>query len=658
MATFGPIASAAPNVLFDPARALGAAADLQRNQLLQEASQQRMADSAEDRRQAVFERDRNLAGQLAGSILQLPADQRPAAYAAALAEQQRMGRLPHAPPSYPGDEHMQQVYTSILTPTQMEARSDRLADRTALGARYPMPGGATSPASVPSVPGAAPAGPATAGVPADLMPHFEEASRATGIPVPLLIAQAKQESGFRPDAVGRSGEVGIMQVMPSTAQQPGFGMQGVDPASLRDPRANIMFGAQYLAARNKGVDWNDPAQRDAGLGRYNGGGDPNYAANVTRNLPSGAPAPQPTPPGGVAARTGGTDTAGPGAGPAAPDDFTPQQQRALAERARSRGTTQAQMDQLEHSFRSENAALIRHREAMAQRQAEHPPADPTAAFGGNGIDAQANNILLRVGPKIANGTASDAERQQYELAHGHITRGSVQPVPDPSDPTGQRMMLGRVPGQVPGSFPAPDFRPPAPGAEPAAAPAPAGVQPIAGTAKPVPVKEAPAKIADSMLDNVGAVRKIDDALLELEARNGGGVGWSGYVPGAIHDRTDPGGVKLRGLIADIGSLKLHDRSGASVTASESPRLMPMIPALTDDPKTIRDKLQNFRREYTTALRDQYETYGPATGHKPMAPVERLLKGAERVKVATPEEARKLPSGTPIELPDGSPGVVP
>jgi hypothetical protein len=42
----------------------------------------------------------------------------------------------------------------------------------------------------------------------------------------------------------------------------------------------------------------------------------------------------------------------------------------------------------------------------------------------------------------------------------------------------------------------------------------------------------------------------------------------------------------------------------------------------------------------------------------MAPVERLLKGAERVKVATPEEARKLPSGTPIELPDGSPGVVP
>jgi soluble lytic murein transglycosylase-like protein len=166
-----------------------------------------------------------------------------------------------------------------------------------------------APAAPVAAPGAAPApaaGPAVAGVPAELMPHFEEASRQTGIPVPLLIAQAKQESGFNPNATGSAGEVGIMQIKPSTAQQPGFGVAGVDPASLRDPRANILFGAQYLAARNKGVDWNDPAQRDRGLAVYNGGGDPNYAANVTRNLP------QPTPAGGVAARTGGTDVAGPG----------------------------------------------------------------------------------------------------------------------------------------------------------------------------------------------------------------------------------------------------------------------------------------------------------------------------------------------------------
>jgi hypothetical protein len=33
-------------------------------------------------------------------------------------------------------------------------------------------------------------------------------------------------------------------------------------------------------------------------------------------------------------------------------------------------------------------------------------------------------------------------------------------------------------------------------------------------------------------------------------------------------------------------------------------------------------------------------------------------GATPVKVASPDEARKLPKGTPIILPDGSPGVVP
>jgi hypothetical protein len=125
MATFGPIASANPNVLFDPARAIGAAQDLQRNQLMMEAAQTQQANAAEDRRQAVFERDRGLAAQLAGAVMLRPKEERAAAYAAGLAEYQREGRLPHAPPSYPGDEHMQRIYDASLTPTQLERRSER-----------------------------------------------------------------------------------------------------------------------------------------------------------------------------------------------------------------------------------------------------------------------------------------------------------------------------------------------------------------------------------------------------------------------------------------------------------------------------------------------------------------------------------------------------
>jgi hypothetical protein len=125
-------------------------------------------------------------------------------------------------------------------------------------------------------------------VPPNLWSMFHEASRVTGVPVEVLAKIARQESAYNPAAVGRAGEVGVFQILPSTARQPGFGVQPADPAALRDPRANVMFGAQYLAgrARAAGVtDWADPAQRSRALLAYNGGGDPNYVANVERWRP-------------------------------------------------------------------------------------------------------------------------------------------------------------------------------------------------------------------------------------------------------------------------------------------------------------------------------------------------------------------------------------
>jgi hypothetical protein len=54
---------------------------------------------------------------------------------------------------------------------------------------------------------------------------------------------------------------------------------------------NINFAADYLKSRlPPGADAKDPAALRVALARYNGGGDPNYVANVTRYLP--APAPQ------------------------------------------------------------------------------------------------------------------------------------------------------------------------------------------------------------------------------------------------------------------------------------------------------------------------------------------------------------------------------
>ena len=128
------------------------------------------------------------------------------------------------------------------------------------------------------------------GIPADLYPHYQEAERVTGVPISVLAAKDRQESGFRQDKPGGAGEIGITQVKPSTARDPGFGMQGVDPESLKDPRNNILFGSQYFAARGKAAgtkNWNDPEQIAAALRANNGGGDPNYVENVFRYLPGG-----------------------------------------------------------------------------------------------------------------------------------------------------------------------------------------------------------------------------------------------------------------------------------------------------------------------------------------------------------------------------------
>jgi transglycosylase-like protein with SLT domain len=134
-----------------------------------------------------------------------------------------------------------------------------------------------------------------AAVPAAFLPYYQEASARTGIPASVLIAQGQQESGMNPAAVGSAGEIGLHQIKPSTAKDPGFGMSGIDPATLRDPRTNINFAADYLKARaGPRADFSNPTTVAAALKNYNGGGDPNYVQNVLHRM-SGAPVVTPGP---------------------------------------------------------------------------------------------------------------------------------------------------------------------------------------------------------------------------------------------------------------------------------------------------------------------------------------------------------------------------
>lgn len=99
--------------------------------------------------------------------------------------------------------------------------------------------------------------------------HLREASREQGIDMELLQAVIATESGFDPQAVSPKGAVGLMQVLPATAQR--YGVTGDGKASiatkLTDPRTNIRAGARYLRDLIRMF----PGRLELALAAYNAG---------------------------------------------------------------------------------------------------------------------------------------------------------------------------------------------------------------------------------------------------------------------------------------------------------------------------------------------------------------------------------------------------
>lgn len=142
-------------------------------------------------------------------------------------------------------------------------------------------------------------------------------------------------------------------------------------------------------------------------------------------------------------------------------------------------------------------------------------------------------------------------------------------------------------------------------------------------------RQPPETAVAGMVNNMNAVRKIDSAFAALSSNPdaiGLDKGAMNMVSPALLDRWDPGGVTARALVSDIGSLKIHDRSGAAVTASETPRLRPFIPSVTDSREIAAKKLTNFRNEYMSILKDQYSLHGPAQGFRGNPEIEKFISG--------------------------------
>ena len=76
------------------------------------------------------------------------------------------------------------------------------------------------------------------------LPLVTREAALRGLPPEIADAVAMVETGYRPNAVGSSGEIGLMQVMPATAAQLGFRGTLDD---LADPATNIQRGGAYLS---------------------------------------------------------------------------------------------------------------------------------------------------------------------------------------------------------------------------------------------------------------------------------------------------------------------------------------------------------------------------------------------------------------------------
>lgn len=145
-------------------------------------------------------------------------------------------------------------------------------------------------------------------------------------------------------------------------------------------------------------------------------------------------------------------------------------------------------------------------------------------------------------------------------------------------------------------------------------------------------KALPPSTEKAMTENVKAILQVDRALALLDKTpdsvGGPGSVTASIVPGVgnLQNRWgDPAGTDLRAVIANIGSLIIHERSGAAVTAAEFPRLRPFIPSIADDPATVRKKLEQFRLVYLDEMRATHEYYAPENGFKAHSPTERYLR---------------------------------
>ena len=100
-------------------------------------------------------------------------------------------------------------------------------------------------------------------------PVLEAAALAQAVDPALVIAVAAAESAFKSDAVSHKGALGLMQLMPATAQRYGVVARNAQEVrqAVMEPKLNAQIGSKYLAELLRMFD----GDKELALAAYNAG---------------------------------------------------------------------------------------------------------------------------------------------------------------------------------------------------------------------------------------------------------------------------------------------------------------------------------------------------------------------------------------------------
>ena len=104
-----------------------------------------------------------------------------------------------------------------------------------------------------------------------------------GLDPDIFVGMIQHESNFNPNARGAAGEIGLGQIMLSTALDPGYGIKPIKAGDRFDPVSNLNFSADFLKQM-----LNETGDYKSALGAYNAGlgnlRKGNYSSNYIKSV--------------------------------------------------------------------------------------------------------------------------------------------------------------------------------------------------------------------------------------------------------------------------------------------------------------------------------------------------------------------------------------